>query len=87
MLTGVVEPKLRDGRFCAPEGLEAMAAVRATLPVKLPLGVMVMAEVFPVVAPGETLTEVAATVKSEGMAAATVSSRVFEVLGENSVVP
>ena len=62
MLTGLVEPKLRVGVSCAPLGLEVMAAVRATLPVKPPLGVTVIVEVFPVVAPGLTDTAVPATV-------------------------
>jgi hypothetical protein len=38
MLTGLVEPKLSVGKSCAPDGLDVMAAVRATLPVKPPLG-------------------------------------------------
>lgn len=63
MLTGVVEPKLKVGRYCAPVGLEVRAAVNATLPVKPPLGVTVMVEVFPVVAPRETVTAVPVTVK------------------------
>jgi hypothetical protein len=51
MLTGVAL-KLKVGRSVAPEGLVAIAAVRATLPVKPPLGVTVMVVVLPVVAPG-----------------------------------
>ena len=58
MFTGVVEPKLNVGRYTAPIGLDVMVAVRATLPVKPPLGVMVMVEEFPVVTPGATLTAV-----------------------------
>jgi hypothetical protein len=38
MLTGLVEPKLNVGKSCAPAGLDVTAAVRATLPVKPPLG-------------------------------------------------
>jgi hypothetical protein len=39
------------------------AAVSATLPVKPPEGVMVIAEAFPVVAPAATVTDVPVTVK------------------------
>ena len=39
MMTGVVEPKLRVGGFCAFAGLEVMAAVSATLPANPPTGV------------------------------------------------
>jgi hypothetical protein len=39
----------------APLGLVVSAAVRATLPVKPPVGVTVIVEVLPVVAPGATL--------------------------------
>jgi hypothetical protein len=42
-----------------------MAAVNATLPVKPPLGVTVIVEVFPVVAPGATVTGVPARAKPE----------------------
>jgi hypothetical protein len=65
MLTGVVEPKLRVGRSTAPVGLDVMAAVSATLPVKpkSPFGVTVMAEEFPVVTPGVTVTGVPLTMK------------------------
>jgi hypothetical protein len=55
MFTGVVEPKLRVGKSLAPLGLDARAAVRATLPVKPPLGVTVMVAVLAVVAPGVTV--------------------------------
>ena len=54
MLTGVAL-KLKVGRSVAPKGLVAIAAVRATLPVKPPLGVTVMVAVLPVVAPGEAM--------------------------------
>ena len=63
MLTGVVEPKLRVGRSCAPLGLEVTAAVRATLPVKPPEGVTVIVEVFPVETPALTVTAVPVIVK------------------------
>jgi hypothetical protein len=55
MFTGVVEPKLRVGRSCAPLGLKVTAAVSATLPVKPPAGVTVMREVFPFVPPAVTI--------------------------------
>jgi len=41
IFTGVVEPKLNVGIFCAPLGLEAIVAVSATLPVNPPDGVIV----------------------------------------------
>jgi hypothetical protein len=68
MLTGVVEPKLKVGGYTAPAGLEAMAAVSATLPVNPPAGVTVMAEVLPDVAPGviETAVPVIAKVGVTG---------------------
>ena len=58
MFTGLVEPKLKVGGYWAPEGLEVMAAVSVTLPVKSPAGVTVIVEVFAVVAPGATVTAV-----------------------------
>src|SRR5208282_1665837 len=61
ILIGLVEPKLSVGRFWAPAGLDVMAAVSATLPVKPPLGVTVIVEVLPVVAPGLTDTAVPPT--------------------------
>jgi hypothetical protein len=66
METGLVEPKLRVGRSCAPEGLEARVAVRATLPVKPLLGVTVTATVLPVVDPGVTVRGRAARVRPGG---------------------
>ena len=63
ILTGVVEPKLKMGGCTAPDGLDAIAAVSATLPVNPPAGVNVIVEVFPVVAPGATATAVLLTVK------------------------
>ena len=58
MATGLVEPKLRVGRSCAPAGLEVTAAVSATLPVNPPAGLTVIVEVFPEVAPAFTVTAV-----------------------------
>jgi hypothetical protein len=36
ILTGLVVPKLKVGGYWAPAGLEVMAAVSVTLPVKFP---------------------------------------------------
>ena len=58
MFTGLVEPKLKVGEYWAPVGLEVIAAESATLPVKPPVGVTVIVEVFPEVAPGATETPV-----------------------------
>jgi hypothetical protein len=63
MLTGLVELKLKVGGATALPGLLARAAVRVTLPVKPPVGVTVIVDVLPVVAPGATLTAVPLTVK------------------------
>lgn len=73
MLTGVVEPKLKVGGYCAPVGLEVIEAVSVTLPVKPPAGVTVIVEVFPMVAPGETVTAVPLTVKLGLTAAVTTT--------------
>ena len=79
MLTGVVEPKLRVGGSCAPVGPEVMAAVNATEPVNSPLGVTVIVDWLPVVAPGVSVTAVPLTVKLGGIVVA-VSPVVPEVL-------
>jgi hypothetical protein len=63
MLTGLVELKLKVGGNTAPLGLVVRTAVRPTLPVKPPVGVTVIVEVLPVVAPGATLTAEPLTVK------------------------
>lgn len=62
-LTGLVEPKLSLGGSCALAGLEVMAAVKVTLPVKPSCGEIVIVEVFPVVAPRATVTAVPLNVK------------------------
>jgi hypothetical protein len=80
ILTGVVEPKLSVGRYWAPDGLEVIAAVSATLPVKPPLGVTVIVEVFPVVAPRDSVTDVPVTVKVTVGAAVTVRTTVAVLL-------
>jgi hypothetical protein len=43
--TGLVEPKLKPGRFCAPAGLDVIAAVNETLPAKPPEPEIVMTSV------------------------------------------
>ena len=73
MLAGLVEPKLKEGRYWAPAGLEVTEAVSATLPVKPPAGVTVMVEVS-VVAPGATVTAVPLTVKLELTGEVTVTA-------------
>jgi hypothetical protein len=60
--TGLVEPKLSVGKYTAPFGLEVIAAVSVTLPVKPLAGVIVTVDVFPLVAPGATVTAVPLTV-------------------------
>jgi hypothetical protein len=59
-LTGLVEPKLTVGKSAAPLGLDAIVAVRTTLPVKpeMGVGVRLIVDVLPVVAPGLTETDV-----------------------------
>jgi hypothetical protein len=84
MLTGVVDPKLNVGGYCAPEGLVAMTAVSATLPVKLPVGVTVMVDVFAVLAPGVTVTVVPVIVKL-GTGRLTVYAPVATALAEYPV--
>jgi len=76
MFSGLVEPKLNVGGYTAPIGLEVTAAVRATLPVKPPAGVTVMVEVFPLVAPGVTVTAVPLTVIPGGTGGVTITEAV-----------
>ena len=57
-LTELVDPKLNVGRYWAPVGLEVRFAASATLPLNPPVGVTEMVDVFPVVAPGATVTVV-----------------------------
>jgi hypothetical protein len=66
MLTGLVELKLKVGGATTPLGLVVTTAARVTLPVKPPVGVRVIVEVLPAVAPGATLTAVPLTVKLGG---------------------
>src|ERR1700692_524100 len=85
ILTGLVEPKLNMGRSLAPVGMDVIAAVRATLPIKPPLGVTVIVEVLPVVAPGATETGVPLSVKLGGATA--VSPTVAEMLAPKLLSP
>jgi len=73
MLTGLVEPKLKVGGYCAPVGLEVTEVVSATLPVKPPAGVRVIVDVLAVDAPGLTVTAVPLTVKLGGTGFVTVT--------------
>jgi len=84
MFKGEVLPKLKVGGYWAPAGVDVMVAVSTTLPVKPLLGVTVIVDVFAVVAPGATVTDVPAMAK---LGITTVSSRVFELLATKSVVP
>jgi len=76
MFTGLVEPKLTVGGYTAPAGPEVTAAVRTTLPVKPPAGVTVIVEVFPLVAPGATLTAVPLTAIPGGTGGVTMMEAV-----------
>lgn len=66
-LTGAVVPKLRVGGSVAPLGPDVTDAVSATSPVKPPEGVTVMVDVFWVVEPAGTETEVQ-VIAMEGVA-------------------
>ena len=66
IFTVPVEPKLSVGGSTAPLGLEVTATVNVTLPVKPLAGVTEMVEVFPVVAPGRTVTAVPLIMKPGG---------------------
>jgi hypothetical protein len=61
------------GGYRAPAGLEVTDAVNATLPVKPSTGVTVIVDVFPLVAPGMTLTAVPLSVKLGAVALVTVT--------------
>jgi hypothetical protein len=63
IVRGLVELKLKVGAAEAPLGLLVSAAVRVTLPVKPAIGVTVIVEVLPVVAPAPMLTGVPLIVK------------------------
>ena len=72
-LTGLVAPKLKAGGATALAGPLVKDAVRVTLPVNPPAGVIRMADVFPVVAPAATLTAGLVMVKPGGIAEVTVT--------------
>jgi len=61
---GPVELKVNVGGAVTPLGLVVRAPVRVTLPVKSPIGVTVIVEVLPVVAPATMLSAVPLIVKS-----------------------
>jgi hypothetical protein len=67
IVTGLVVPKLAVGGYKAFAGLEVIAAVSVTLPVNPPEGVIVIAEVFPVVAPAAAVTAVPLTAYPEAV--------------------
>jgi len=73
MLTALVEPKLNVGGSCAPAGLDVIAAVRTTLPVKVAPGLTVIVEV--VVDPGLMFTGVPVMMKMGGVSLNTTPPR------------
>lgn len=72
MLTELAAPKLIVGRCVAPEGEEVTAALRATVPVNPPPGVIVIVEVLPCVAPALNVTDVPEMLKLDAIAEVTV---------------
>ena len=78
--TGVVVPNVNVGRSCAPAGLDVSVAASATLPVKPPLGVTEIIEIFAVVAPGAIETALPLTVKLGGTGGITVTEVVAELV-------
>jgi hypothetical protein len=64
ILTGLVAPKLSVGGSCTALGSAVIDAVSVTAPVNPALGVTVIVEVFPVVAPAATLRFVPLTAMS-----------------------
>jgi hypothetical protein len=73
MLIGVVEPKLNVGRSRAAVGVVATIDARSTLPENPLAGVIVIVELFPLVAPGETTTVEPAIAKLGSSGATTVT--------------
>jgi len=73
MFAGVVEPKLSVGKSIAPTGSDVIAAASETLPVKPPVGVTVMLEVLPLVAPGSRPTGVPVMVNPPATAEVTMT--------------
>jgi hypothetical protein len=84
MFTGVVDPKLNVGGSVPPPGPDVTAAVSATLPVNPPAGVTLIVEVFPLVAPGATVTAVPKIAKLGDSA---VSGMVAETLESQTLSP
>ena len=80
MLTGLVDPKLKVGKWTAPTGLLVMAAVKVTVPVNPPVGARVTVEVLFVVAPGTIVTGVLVRVSPGGAAAVTATEVVAETI-------
>jgi hypothetical protein len=60
---GLVELKLKVGGAVTPLGLVVRAAVRVTLPVKPSVGVTLIVEVLPVVAPAAMMSGVPVILK------------------------
>jgi hypothetical protein len=76
MVTGLVEPKLSVGIYCAPAGVPEICADRLTLPVKPPAGVTVTVAVLLVVAPGAEMVTLLALRAMDGGIAVTVTEAV-----------
>jgi hypothetical protein len=69
MATLGVDPKLKVGGSTAPAGLEARAAVKLTVPVNPPAGVIVIVDVLLVAPPGAVIATLEeAMAKLGGMA-------------------
>ena len=66
-LSALAALKVTVGLSCEPTGLEVIAASNATDPMKPPLGVTVIVDVFEVVVPGATATAVPEIVKPGGL--------------------
>jgi hypothetical protein len=80
MLTGLLVPKLTVGEPTALGKLEVTEAVNHILPMNPPLGVAVIVEVFPVVAPGDRVTAVPPSAKPPAANALTVTLIVVEAV-------
>ncbi len=80
IVTGLVVPKLNAGGTTALAGLLVITAVSVTGPVNPPLGVTMMVEVFPVLAPAVTVTPVPLMAKAGGGAAAAVVNELMAPL-------
>src|ERR1700722_19194568 len=71
--TGDVVPKFKVGGSTAPTGELVSTAVSATLPVNPPVGVTVILEVLPVMAPGGRVTFTPLTVMAGTAGAVTIT--------------